>query len=255
MTIVAICGSPCTTTALGLTAAWPAGERAVAVEADPAGGCAAAWLGVPVEPGLATLAAQGTSARWHSITEATQHTPSGLPVICAPSRAAAAGAASAAAAATVLPMMAASTDTTFVVDAGALGAAVPPAVRVADVVVIVHRQHAASAPAAAVGLERVADGASVLTPRAVPLVLLLLGERPYALDEVADFVGIPAAYSLPADPFAAAVLAGRASRAGRLHRTPLWRALGRIAGDVAAMLRSERDLVAAVADQEEVADV
>ncbi|HQV56440.1 MAG TPA: hypothetical protein PKV27_00400, partial [Ilumatobacteraceae bacterium] len=162
MTVI---GSPSTTTAIALAAAWPQGERAVAVEVDPAGGCAAAWLGVPNEPGLTEIVAQAGSLTWQTVQEATQVTPSGVELIAAPIHSGPAGAAVSAASSTMLPIMSAARDVTFVADAGRVGAVMPAAATQAGFVVVVHRQNSASSAAAAVGLERLAVVCATLDNR------------------------------------------------------------------------------------------
>lgn len=241
MSLVAVLGSPATTTAIGLVAAWPAGERSVLLEVDPAGGSAAAWLGVPTEPGLTSLVARGSELTWAAVHAAAQPTASGVDAIVAPIHPGPAAAAVAAAQATLLPIASAAGDATFIADAGRVGATLPPVAVQAGYAVVVHRQHAASAAAAAVGLERLAATCSLLAARSVPFTVLLLGQRPYAAAEVAEFVGPPSVQALPEDPYAAAVFAGRSGQQRRLLRTPLWAALTRIASEIAGHLRAGTD--------------
>ena len=241
MSLVTVIGSPSTTTAIALTAAWPPGERAVAVELDPTGGCAAAWLGVPTDPGLTAIVAQAGSLSWQTIQAATQLTTSGVELIAAPIHSGPASAAVSAASATMLPIMSAAQDVTFVVDAGQAAASIPAAAMQAGFVVVVHRQNAASAPAAAVGLERLAALCASLESRAMPHAVLMLGRRPYGVDELAEFVGTDSVHELPDDPYSAAVFAGRSGRQRRLLRAPLWSAMSRLGAEVSTRLRTERD--------------
>ena len=240
MTLVTVIGSPSTTTAIGLVATWPAGEQRALVELDPSGGCAAAWLGVPLEPGLTSLVARGGDLTWAAVHAATQLSPSGVSAIVAPIHPGPASAAVGAASTTLLPIVSAARDTTFVADAGRVGAALPPCAAQAGFVVVAHRQHEASAPAAAVGLERLAATCALLASRALPFMVLVRGQRPYGADEVADFVGTPLVRVLPDDPYAAAVFAGRAGQQRRLVRTALWSSLARTAAEIAAHLRADR---------------
>jgi hypothetical protein len=103
-----------------------------------------------------------------------------------------------------------------------------------------HRQHAGSASAAAVGLERVADLCDVLTLRSIPFVVGLIGEQPYRCDEVAGFVGAELVVPVAVDAWAAAVLAGRAGTASRLRRSGLLRSLAALARLLSTRLRETR---------------
>ena len=86
MSLVAVVGDGCTTTALGLAAAWPLGEPCMVAEFDPAGGCLAAWLDVPRSPGLAEVAASSTPGSWATIQSMVQRAQSGVDVLVAPTR-------------------------------------------------------------------------------------------------------------------------------------------------------------------------
>ena len=87
--LASIKGSPgVTTTALALAACWPASWRRVLVEADPAGGDLAARYGLPLTPGLVSLAAAARrSTDPELVWEHAQELPGGLPVVAGPTRA------------------------------------------------------------------------------------------------------------------------------------------------------------------------
>lgn len=232
MTVVAVVGDGCTTTAIGLAAAWPV--PCALVEFDPAGGSLAAWLNLSRSPGLADVVAASPRPTWADIGRAMRNSVSGLDVLVAPAGAVEAAAVVQAAATSVVPMLA-SIDVPVIADGGRMRGSVSPLALASAVVVIAHRQHTGSAAAAALGLERVAELSGSLATRSVPSVVALIGERPYASGEVAEFVRgevVP----IPVDPWAASVLAGRAASASRLRRSPLIRAMGDLARAVSPHL-------------------
>ena len=237
MSLVAVVGDGVTTTALGLAAAWPFGDPCLVAEFDPAGGCLAAWLDVPRSPGLAEVAASSTSGSWATIQSMVQRAQSGVDVLVAPTRAVEASAVVLAATTTALPVLSALDLPVVFADGGRLRGSLSALAMQASVVVVAHRQHSGSAAAAAIGLERVAELTSQLTARSIPTVVALIGELPYTTDEVAEFVRADSVVALANDPWAAAVLAGRAGSAIRLRRSPLMRSLEELANVVSARLR------------------
>lgn len=240
MSLVAVVGDGCTTTALGLAAAWPFGEPCLVAEFDPAGGCLAAWLDLPRSPGLADVAASSTPGSWATIQSMMQRARSGVEALVAPTRALEAAAVVAAATTSVLPVLAALESPVVIADGGRLRGSLSALVLQAGVVVIAHRQHSGSAAAAALGLERVAELSSLLAVRSIPTVVALIGARPYTAAEVADFVLADTVVALADDPWAAAVFAGRAGSAVRLRRSPLLRSFAELASVVSARLRHHR---------------
>ncbi|HEX2785646.1 MAG TPA: hypothetical protein VHN36_18850, partial [Ilumatobacteraceae bacterium] len=223
MSLIGVVGDGCTTTALGLAAAWAPDDPCMVAEFDPAGGCLAAWLDLPRSPGLAEVAASSTPGSWPAIQESVQRSMSGLDVLLAPTRAVEAVAVIHAATASVLPVLAAIDSSVVIADGGRLRGALSALAIRSDLVVIAHRQNSGSAAAATLGLERVAELTSLLAARTIPAVVALIGDRPYSSAEVADFVQADAVVALAHDPWAAAVLAGRAGSAIRLRRSPLMR--------------------------------
>jgi hypothetical protein len=240
VSLVAVVGDGCTTTALGIAAAWPQGEPCMVAEFDAAGGCLAAWLDVPRSPGLAEVAASSTPGSWPTIQSMVQRAASGVDVLVAPTRAVEASAVVQAATTSVLPVLSALDSPVVIADGGRLRGGLSALATQAGVVVVAHRQHAGSAAAAALGLERVAELISQLAVRSIPTVVALIGERPYTAEEVAEFVGANSIVALADDPWAAAILAGRAGSAIRLRRSPLLRTLGELAGVLSARLRHIR---------------
>jgi len=240
VSLVAVVGDTSTTTSVGIAAAWPVDESCLVVEFDPAGGCLSAWLDVPRSPGLAEVAASSTPGTWSTIYSKVQRANCGIEVLVAPTRAVEAAAVVAAATSSVLPVLSAIASPSVIADGGRLRGTLSPLVLHADVVVIAHRQHSGSAAASALGFERLAELASQLSVRSIPTVVALIGDRPYAADEIATFVEADAVVSVADDPWAAAVLAGRAGSAIRLRRSPLMRSLSQLAGAISAELRQVR---------------
>ena len=236
MSLVAVVGEGCTTTALGLAAAWPHDNPCLVAEFDPHGGCLSAWLDVPRSPGLAEIAASSGPMSWPAIRSMVQRAGSGVDVLVAPTRAVEAAAVVHAAATSVLPVLSVLGQPVVVADGGRLRGGLSPLVGQAGLVVIAHRQHRGSAAAAALGLERVAELAAQLAVRSIPTVVALIGERPYDADEVAGFVDADTVVALADDPWAAAILAGRAGSAVRFRRSPLMRSMVELVGVVSARL-------------------
>ena len=236
MSLVGVVGDGCTTTALGIAAAWPRPEPCMVAELDPAGGCLSAWLDLPRSPGLAEVVASAAPGSWLSIESAVQRAASGVDVLLAPARAVEAVAVVHAATAFVLPVLAAINSPVVVADGGRLRGLLSPLAMRSSIVVIAHRQSSGSAAAATVGLERVAELTSLLAVRSIPVIVALIGDRPYNATDVSEFVGANTVVSLAVDPWAAAVLAGRAGSAIRLRRSSLMRSFAELAAVTSAAL-------------------
>jgi MinD-like ATPase involved in chromosome partitioning or flagellar assembly len=237
VSLVAVVGDGCTTTTLGIAAAWPTGDDHMVVEFDPAGGCMAAWLDLPRSPGLAEVAAAPAPISWSTIQLMIQRARSGLDVLVAPTRAVEAAAVVLAATTTVLPVLSTLDRSVVLADGGRLRGGLSALVQRASLVVVAHRQHRGSAAAAALGIERVAELTALLVTRSIPTVVALIGAVPYTADEVTEFVQADAVVAVADDPWSAAVLAGRAGSSIRFRRSPLMRSLEELAGVVSARLR------------------
>jgi hypothetical protein len=216
-------GAPGATTAmLALALVWP-NEPPLVVEADADGGVLAARFGLGAEPGVLTLSAlarRGANAT--VVVEHTQTVLTRLRVLCCPP-----GAEQAVAALeTVVPSLAgwaAGLEADVLVDAGRLssGVCTRALVGIADLTVLVARPSL--------------DQTQLLVSRLTTLArvdahvgVLLVGDRPYRLGEVAGVVettapGTPV-LGLPDDRRAAEILRGchRASE-WQLRRTALLR--------------------------------
>ncbi len=129
----------------------------------------------------------------------------------------------------------------MIADVGAHRAPTPthrrPALGVADVVVVVHRQATASAAAATVRIERLVETVEELAHLDATVVLAVVGATPFDPAEIGAFVdeSVPATVQIVAsiadDPLSAATIAGRTGvSAKRLRRLPLMRDAFDLAG-------------------------
>lgn len=257
MTIVAIAGDATTTTAVAIAAGWSTNrdDDVIVLEADPDGGSLAGWLDTPAQPSLATIVANAgiDAGRSHrtvlgTIQAMTRQSDSGVRFVSNAVRARAAHRAVEEAALVVMPALAGA-PTVVLADVGRVraGDAPSPAIRAADVVLIVHRQATASASAATVRIERLVEAVEELAHLDAAFVLAVIGRSPFDPAEIGQFVdeSVPDTLqhivSLSDDPLAAATLAGRSGvSAKRLRRLPLMRDAARLAGDLADLLPSER---------------
>lgn len=236
-----------TTTVTALMATWPRDRDLVVAELDPAGGDLGVRFDLATEPGLVTLAAAGRRELDRStFVGHTQPLPlAGRPgadgdadgdadravrrVLVGPVAADQAGAALAALRG-VLPGVLSSLGADVLVDCGRLdpGSAAHDVVTEADLVVVVARPVVAE-------VHHLAARLSGLRPKA--LSLLLIGDRPYSVAEVADAVGANPLGTLPVDDRAAAALTvGRSDGARILRRSRLLRDARAVAEGLAGWL-------------------
>jgi len=250
VTVVAVVGDAVTTTTVAIAAGWPASEDVLVLEADPGGGSLAGWLDLPAQPSLATIVANaGTDAERNdrsvldTVDAMARRSESGIRLIATAVRARAADRAVEEAGLVVLPALAAS-PRTVLADVGAhRGGPPPPAIRLADVVVVVHRQATASAGAASVRIDRLVETVEELAHLDATLVLAVIGATPFDPAEIGTFLdeAVPDTVhhtaSIADDPLAAATLAGRAGvSVKRLHRLPLMRDAARLATGLAELV-------------------
>ncbi len=274
MALIVVGGDGATTSAVALAAGWPephaknadaddssleaVGHRSigrdavdvVVVEADPTGGSLAAWLDTPLGPSLSSVVTalhQGSTSgatrpnQWSTVDTMIRRSAAGIRFIPAPFRTREASGAIGEADLSLFPLLAALDHTVALVDVGRIDPLrLPPAVRHADLTVVVHRQDSSSAPAATVRLERLAETTEALCETGADVGLALVGDNPFSLDEVVDFARPTAsAHSLALDPLSAAVLAGRTGVSSRrLARLPLMRSAARAASDLAQLVES-----------------
>jgi hypothetical protein len=232
-----------TTTVTALVATWPRDRDLVVAELDPAGGDLGVRFDLATEPGLVTLAAAGRRQLDRStFVGHTQPLPfAARPgadgdadravrrVLVGPVAADQAGAALAALRG-VLPGVLSSLGADVLVDCGRLdpGSAAHDVVTEADLLVVVARPVVAE-------VHHLAARLSGLRPKA--LSLLLIGDRPYSVAEVADAVGANPLGTLPVDDRAAAALTvGRSDGARILRRSRLLRDARAVAEGLAGWL-------------------
>lgn len=236
MTLVALCsvkGSPgVTTTCVAMGARWPAGERPVVVECDPAGGDLLARFRLELLPGLVSLAvAARRSAQPGLVWQHTQWLPGGLSVVAGPAGAAQARAAMGEisdAQASVLRLSADQSDTVVIADCGRLdpGSPAMAVVQAADVMLLLTRAHDDALSHVAVRLEEAAHWSR--RP-----CLVLVGDG-CSTGEVSRALGIEVLARIPEDPKGAAACEGLPGR----RATPTRSALGQAIVDIAALVSS-----------------
>jgi hypothetical protein len=231
-----------TTTIIALAATWPRDRDLLVAELDPAGGDLGVRFDLATEPGLVTLAAAGRRQLDRpTLAGHTQPLPfagrgtdgdaegGGRRVLLGPVAADQAGAALAALRGG-LPGVLSSLGADVLVDCGRLdpGSAVHDVVTEADLLVVVARPVVAE-------VHHLAARLSGLRPKA--LSLLLIGDRPYSVAEVADAVGANPLGVLPVDDRAAAALTvGRSDGARVLRRSRLLRDARAVAEGLAGWL-------------------
>jgi hypothetical protein len=232
-----------TTTITALAATWPRDRDLLVAELDPAGGDLGVRFDLATEPGLVTLAAAGRRQLDRpTFAGHTQPLPfAGRPgtegdgdgavrrVLVGPVAADQAAAALAALRGGLSGVLS-SLDADVLVDCGRLdpGSAVHDVVTEADLLVVVARPVVAE-------VHHLAARLSGLRPKA--LSLLLIGDRPYSVAEVADAVGANPLGVLPVDDRAAAALTvGRSDGARVLRRSRLLRDARAVAEGLAGWL-------------------
>ncbi|NNJ61907.1 MAG: hypothetical protein HKP61_13380 [Dactylosporangium sp.] len=225
-------GSPgVTSLATALVARWPAGGGLV-VEADPTGGDLAFRFGHHREPGLSVLVADARGGMLgRDLVDYAQCLVTGVPVVFAPAdqcgdgRLDAPGEAAQAvrllAGSGIGILRAAALSRLVVVDVGRLTWDSPawPLLGAADVVLLLVAAGLEGLDAVQVRRTRLMAAAGL---RRRP-VLVLVGQPPCPLGEIARVVGWPVAGVLPVDARGAAVLAGRARPGWGWTRLPLLR--------------------------------
>jgi hypothetical protein len=231
-----------TTSITALASTWPRDRDLLIAELDPAGGDLGVRFDLATEPGLVTLAAAGRRQLDRpTLAGHTQPLPFAgrgtngddegavRRVLVGPVAADQAGAALAALRGG-LPGVLSLLGADVLVDCGRLdpGSAVHDVVTEADLLVVVARPVVAE-------VHHLAARLSGLRPKA--LSLLLIGDRPYSVAEVADAVGANPLGVLPVDDRAAAALTvGRSDGARVLRRSRLLRDARAVADGLAGWL-------------------
>ena len=239
MSIVAIAGDVTTTTAVALASAWPVSEDTVLIEADPTGGDLAAWFDMPVAPSLSTVVTRVLDGAWPEIERHTRLADAGLRLIPAPPSAAEAAQAVSESSRSLVATLAALKSPVVIADTGelALSPATHPFIGSAAVTVVVHRQAAQSARAAAVRLQRLVESLESFATLPTGLVVAVVGSAPFDLSDIESFLaesaGATPIVPLPIEGLTAAVPGGRTGVSPRrLARLPLMRAAAGLAAAV-----------------------
>lgn len=255
MAAIAFIGDCTTTTALAVAAGWPGrgddplldvarSPHPVVVECDRSGGSLAAWLDLAPTPSLSTAVTAlhreattelATSPAHRLVDPFLRRSASGVRVMTSPFRSREARTAVDEGGRVLFGLLSSMADTVALFDTGRHDlAATHPAVRHAELVVVIHRQDASSARAAAARLERLSESLDTLADAGRRTALAVIGDEPFGVDEIIDFAGgLRTHWLLPSDPLAAAVLAGRSGvSARRLARLPLMRAAAAMAADL-----------------------
>ena len=210
-----------TTATLACASVWPG--RVLLVEASEDGGALAARFNLPVEPGLTTLAAASRHGSNRDgpaalLGQHVQRLPGTdrIDALVGPASLEPAQALLRTAAARLAGLLD-QADTDVLIDAGRLPGAplAGPLLETADRLLLVVRPRVEE-------LTSLAHRMPLLTRLGPPPVVLLVGERPYGPDEVADTLGIPVVGVLAHDPSAADALAAAGSDR-RLARSALLR--------------------------------
>ncbi len=217
-----------TTTLLGLAAAWP--SEVVVVEADPDGGVLAARFSRELSADR-TLADAVVDVRRgftsDRFMESARRLWGAVPVVVAPPSAEKCNSALSAGAERLGAGLV-SREFDVLVDVGRLTPCSPvlPLARAAEVILMVTRPTFENA---ALLVPRVSD----LRAGGCEVSLVVVGEGPYAPDEIAAAVEAPLVGVVPFEPRAAALLSGGPGSNRRLRRSLLWRALTELAGRLA----------------------
>jgi hypothetical protein len=224
-----------TTTALALTASWPA-QRRLLIEADPSGGDLGPWLGLPPTPGLVGLAAAARHERGRSVIwRHARELAAGTHLVVAPAGAEQAAACLATLAGTPVLSPFTSEPAVAVADCGRLDPGSPAldvAAQAAVTLLLVRPQ--------ASDLSHLAPRIRGLATAGLRLGLLLapanrsLAEAAYQPEEITATLKIPVHGSIPADPRAAAHLIRHQGEYGKARRLPLLRTTSALAAALAA---------------------
>jgi MinD-like ATPase involved in chromosome partitioning or flagellar assembly len=234
MSLIGLCsahGSPgVTVAAVALAATWPEGRRCLLIEADPFGGVIGARYGLGDTPGLSSLAAVARLG----LNEATvyrhvQELPGGVAVMVGPGSADEAHAVLRDVAGPLSGWCATQDDLDVIVDCGRTAPTSPTFefLAKADAVKVLVRPSLDQ-------LRPAAHRVAALEAAGVPASMLLVGESPYQVDEVAATLTVDIEGALAWDPRTAAVLEGGRGSVRDLRRSPLVRSAATLAAQLAS---------------------
>lgn len=205
--------APGTTTA-SVALALAAGDGALVIEADPAGGDVAARAGLPLETGLLTMAAAGRHGG-SALSLRPQRLPSGVDAVVAPTSPDQAAAALGAIADRLVAAVRGRNVACMDCGRWSPVTAIAMVLAACDVIVVV------TDPTVA-GIEHVRCRFEAISAIGPPVTVLLVGDRPYGAGEVEHALGVPVAGTLAIDGRgAASVYAGppRLARKSQLCRS------------------------------------
>lgn len=237
VTFASVRGAPgASTVALAVAAAWPAPERSLLLEADPAGGVVSLRTGTAPDPGLVSLGAaarHGVSMR--DLWDHAQLLPGGTKVVPGPVSGAVAARVLATSGSALASWLAERTDVDVIADAGRLvtGSPAEAFVERSSLVVVVARPV----------VDQLHPGSALLLglrARGVPAGWCLVGDGPHSAADVADAYGVPVFGVIPHDPKGAG-LVGMAGPGRKLARTGLVRAAAGLAGHLHDWLHPAAD--------------
>ena len=239
MTVVAVFGakhSPgATTLALAFGALTEPDSHPLVIEADPAGGDIAARAGLPLDPGLLTLAAAGRRGVSPQMLDAhTQILANGCRVLVAPSSPEHAHAAVSGLAGTLGPLIRSHPGHT-IIDVGRWDrrSVATDVLRDAHVVLALFRPTVE-------GVEHLRTRISAL--EGALLVPVMVGEHPYRIDEVRSALAIPQVLVLADDSRAASAVGSGALLDRWLRRSDYMRSVAALRDHLATL--SPREVVA-----------
>lgn len=231
MSIIGVVGakhSPGATTLAVTLACIPGGqERALLVEADPAGGDLAARTGRSLDPGLLSFAAAGRRGITEGLLDAhTQRLGNGVTVLLGPPSPEQSAAALTGIGRTLAPVLAERPGCT-VIDAGRWETRSPARelLQAADVVLVVFHPTVE-------GVEHVRARLATIGTAATRLVAVSVGERPYSPSEVAAVLAPVEVQMIDADPRAAVAIGAGAPIDRWLRRSPMVRSIAALAGQL-----------------------
>lgn len=228
MSIIGVVGSKhspgATTLAVALACMSGPQERALLVEADPAGGDLAARTGRPLDPGLLSLAAAGRRGMSEGLLDAhTQTLSNGVTALLGPPSPEQAAAALTGIGRILAPVLAERRGCT-VIDAGRWDPRSPARelLHAADIVLVAFRPTVE-------GVEHVRVRLAAIEALDTRLIAVSVGERPYSAREVAAVLAPVEVYAIEDDPRAARALAAGAPIDRWLRRSSMVRSIAALA--------------------------
>jgi Mrp family chromosome partitioning ATPase len=235
--------SGCTTSSLVAASSLPEGQPVVFAECDASGGDLAAWAELGETPGWATAIAGGDRS-WAGLCTHFQQLPSGLSVLCAPTRARMARGVVGEAAARFGPALGSMADVLVVADCGRVGGDQLPAwVAPASLVLLLVRQAPSSVGATVARVDRAGEALERLAAGSAPVGVVVVGSRPYDPAELVAAIGGELFGVLPEDPIGAGLASGAWTVGRGASRSALARAARPLGARLAELLAAGASVV------------